>query len=77
MKRKQLRFGNGFKVIFGNVRSQAAQMVIAPGEAEGGPNNRHRGADQLSCRARVLPIEGTPLPIPINRMGDASQRPSR
>lgn len=42
-KRKQLRFGEGFKVIFGNIRSQAAQMVIAPGDAEGGPRNRHRG----------------------------------
>ena len=46
MKLKQLRFGQGFKVIFGNPRSQAAQMVIAPGAAEGGPKNRHRGADQ-------------------------------
>src|SRR5579859_8249112 len=46
MKRKQLRFGEGFKVIFGNARSQVAQMVIAPGGSEGGPKNRHRGADQ-------------------------------
>jgi mannose-6-phosphate isomerase-like protein (cupin superfamily) len=46
MKRKQLRFGRGFTVIFGNTRSQAAQMVIEPGKAEGGPRNRHRGADQ-------------------------------
>jgi mannose-6-phosphate isomerase-like protein (cupin superfamily) len=46
MKRKQLQFGQGFKVIFGNPRSQAAQMVIAPGKSEGGPRNRHRGADQ-------------------------------
>lgn len=46
MKRKQLRFGLGFNVILGNARSQAAQMVIAPGGAEGGPRNRHRGADQ-------------------------------
>lgn len=46
MKRKQLRFGQGFKVILGNARSQAAEMVIAPGDAEGGPRNRHRGADQ-------------------------------
>jgi mannose-6-phosphate isomerase-like protein (cupin superfamily) len=46
MKRQQLRFGEGFKVISGNRRSQAAQMVIAPGDAEGGPGNRHRGADQ-------------------------------
>ena len=46
MKRKQLRFGKGFNAIFGNAHSQAAQMVIEPGKAEGGPRNRHRGADQ-------------------------------
>jgi len=46
MKRKQLRFGNGFKVLMGNRRVQAAQMVIAPGESEGGPQNRHQGSDQ-------------------------------
>jgi mannose-6-phosphate isomerase-like protein (cupin superfamily) len=32
--------------MLGNRRSQAAQMVISPGGAEGGPTNRHRGADQ-------------------------------
>ena len=46
MKRKQLRFGRGFRVAIGNRRSQAAEMVIAPGKAEGDPDNRHRGADQ-------------------------------
>lgn len=46
MKRKQLRFGKGFRVACGNARSQAAEMVIAPGDGEGGPRNRHRGADQ-------------------------------
>lgn len=46
MKRKTLRFGKGFKVVMGNARGQAAQMLIAPGDAEGGPGNRHRGADQ-------------------------------
>lgn len=46
MKSKQLRFGKGFRVMLGNRRSQAAQMVINPGGAEGGPGNRHRGADQ-------------------------------
>ena len=46
MKRKQLRFGRGFRVAFGNKRAQAAEMVIAPGKAEGDPDNRHRGADQ-------------------------------
>lgn len=46
MKRKNLRFGKGFRVAIGNRRSQAAEMVIAPGDAEGGPQNRHKGADQ-------------------------------
>ena len=46
MKEKSLRFGKGFRVAFGNRRSQAAEMVIAPGDSEGDPNNRHRGADQ-------------------------------
>ncbi len=30
----------------GNTRSQAAEMVLAPGESEGDERNRHRGADQ-------------------------------
>jgi mannose-6-phosphate isomerase-like protein (cupin superfamily) len=46
MKRKHLRFGEGFRVAIGNRRSQAAAMVLAPGDCEGGPRNRHRGADQ-------------------------------
>jgi mannose-6-phosphate isomerase-like protein (cupin superfamily) len=46
MKRKHLRFGKGFRVSTGNRRSQAAEMVLAPGDSEGGPDNRHRGADQ-------------------------------
>lgn len=46
VKRKHIRFGKGFKVLMGNQRAQAAQMTIAPGDSEGGPTNRHRGADQ-------------------------------
>ena len=46
MKRKTLRFGKGFNVVLGNRRSQAAQMVIAPGKSEGNATNRHDGADQ-------------------------------
>ena len=46
MKHRRLRFGQGFRVAFGNARAQAATMVIAPGKSEGGPGNRHRGADQ-------------------------------
>jgi mannose-6-phosphate isomerase-like protein (cupin superfamily) len=46
MKKKHLRFGSGFRVAVGNSRSQAAEMVLAPGDSEGGPDNRHRGSDQ-------------------------------
>ena len=46
MKKALARFGNGFKVLIGNRRSQAATMTIEPGDCEGGPDNRHRGADQ-------------------------------
>jgi len=46
MQAKSLAFELGFRVAMGNDRSQAAEMVIAPGHAEGGSENRHRGADQ-------------------------------
>ncbi len=46
MRHKLLRFGSGFKVAISNKRSQAAQMTLAPGAVEGGPDNWHSGADQ-------------------------------
>jgi mannose-6-phosphate isomerase-like protein (cupin superfamily) len=46
MRSKRLKFGEGFRVAFEVRRAQAAEMVIAPGDSEGGPDNRHRGADQ-------------------------------
>lgn len=46
MKHKSLRFGEGFRVIFGNRRGQAAEMTLAVGDSEGGADNRHRGSDQ-------------------------------
>jgi mannose-6-phosphate isomerase-like protein (cupin superfamily) len=46
MRHTHLRFGRGFRVAIGNRRSQAAQMTLEPGATEGGPDNRHRGADQ-------------------------------
>jgi mannose-6-phosphate isomerase-like protein (cupin superfamily) len=46
MRLKRLRLRVGFRVHPGNTRSQCAEMVIAPGDAEGDPRNRHRGADQ-------------------------------
>ena len=46
MRHKRVQFGKGFRVLFGNKRSQAAQMTLEPGQTEGGPDNQHRGADQ-------------------------------
>ena len=46
MKHKILRFGKGFRVVLGNRRSQAAQMVLTPGKSEGSAKNRHYAADQ-------------------------------
>lgn len=54
MKRKALRFQPGFRVTLGNRRSQSATMVVRPGKSEGGPDNRHRGADQW-----LYVVEGT------------------
>lgn len=46
MKSRHLRMGIGFLPLFQAHGVQAAQMVIPPGGREGGPDNRHRGADQ-------------------------------
>jgi mannose-6-phosphate isomerase-like protein (cupin superfamily) len=46
MPRKKLGFGQGFRVCLQNRWAQAATMVLAPGDTEGGPDNRHRGSDQ-------------------------------
>jgi len=46
MRRKQVRWSRGFRVAASNRRSQAATMVLDPGQSEGGTDNRHRGADQ-------------------------------
>jgi len=54
MKLKKLRFKEGFRVINANRKSQAAEMVIPPGDAEGDPSNKHRGADQW-----LYVVEGT------------------
>ncbi|MDB5335803.1 MAG: Cupin 2 conserved barrel domain protein [Planctomycetaceae bacterium] len=58
MKRKTLHFGEGFRLAIGNDKSQAAEMVLASGDTEGGPDNRHRGSDQW-----MLVAEGEGLAI--------------
>jgi mannose-6-phosphate isomerase-like protein (cupin superfamily) len=46
MKSFELHSAPGFHVLGGTERSQAATMVLAPGETEGGPDNEHKGSDQ-------------------------------
>lgn len=52
--RKQLTFRTGFHVAVTHGKFQIATMNLAPGGKEGGPDNRHKGADQW-----LLVIEGT------------------
>lgn len=58
MKHRHLDFTGDFSVELGNDRSQAAVMVLAPGERAGGPDNRHRGSDQWLY---VVSGEGTAI----------------
>ena len=46
MQSRRVSFRKGFDVLLENPRAQVAQMTIAPGGSEGGPDNNHRGADQ-------------------------------
>jgi hypothetical protein len=46
MNQKVLRFVKGFRVAFGNKRSQAAEMGLGVDDSEGGPDNRHGRSDQ-------------------------------
>ena len=66
MQLKQLQFTADFEIVAGNSQSQAAVMVIKPGDAEGGPGNRHRGADQwlyVMDGEGEARIEGKPHPL--------------
>lgn len=46
MKHESLQFKEDFRVVFQLRELQAAEMTLHPGDQEGGPDNRHRGADQ-------------------------------
>jgi mannose-6-phosphate isomerase-like protein (cupin superfamily) len=71
MKSKQLRFGRGFRVAFDVRKAQAAEMVLEPGGREGGPDNRHRGADQwlfVISGSGVATVEGVRVPLKAGRL---------
>lgn len=74
MRMARLGFEASFKVAFTAGHAQAAEMTIATGASEGGPDNRHAGADQwlyvvygrgeATIEGRQLPLEaGTLLVI--------------
>ncbi len=46
MKRQQLSFEDGFRVVERAEGSQAATMTLAPGTSTGGPENTHDASDQ-------------------------------
>lgn len=46
MRTMTLGFETGFRVAAEVREAQAAEMVLEPGDCEGGPDNHHRGADQ-------------------------------
>lgn len=54
MRRMKIESGKGFHVIANTERSQAAAMVLSPGDATGGPDNRHEKSDQW-----LMVISGT------------------
>jgi mannose-6-phosphate isomerase-like protein (cupin superfamily) len=68
MKHRQLALRRGFRIVLGNRHSQAAEMVLAPGSVEGGPRNRHRGADQW-----LYVVDGTGTAL-VNRRNIALRR---
>ena len=46
MQKRSLDPTEDFTVVAETARSQAATMVLAPGESTGGPDNRHARSDQ-------------------------------
>ena len=58
MKHKTLSLQSEFEVAFASRQVQAAEMTLAPGSNTGGPDNRHRGADQW-----MYVVSGTGLAI--------------
>lgn len=66
MQHQQLDFPEGFRIAIDSRNAQAAVMVIAAGEAEGGPRNRHRGADQwlyVVAGEGEARVEGKAIPL--------------
>jgi mannose-6-phosphate isomerase-like protein (cupin superfamily) len=66
MKHKQLSLEPGFRPAFVVNSVQAAEMTIEPGDKEGGPDNRHHGAEQwlyVVAGSGVATVEGQATPL--------------
>lgn len=66
MKQITIAAEEGFAVLATTSRSQAASMVLVPGESTGGPDNRHAGSDQwlfvIAGRGSAQ-VEGQRIPL--------------
>lgn len=61
MRHLEISSEGGFRVVAGTDRSQAATMVLDPGESTGGPNNHHEDSDQwlyVQSGAGVAVVDG-------------------
>src|SRR5579859_2453588 len=63
MKHAHLMFKSEFRIALESSQSQIAEMTLQPGDTEGGPHNRHKGADQwlfvISGRGKAV-VNGKP-----------------
>lgn len=57
MRRANVTYPKGFKVLIGDDRSQAATIVIEPGKQEGSADNRHHGCDQCLLRLDRIKLQ--------------------
>lgn len=66
MKQAKTDTTEGFRILAGNHRAQAAKMVLAPEESTGGPGNKHENSDQwlyvISGEGKAI-IGGTDVSI--------------
>ena len=66
MKHRLLSLKSDFDVAFVVRKVQAAEMTLAPGSNTGGPDNRHRGADQwmyVVSGAGMAIVDGVQQPL--------------
>ena len=58
MKSKTCKLTEGFRIAFDHAGLQAAEMVIAPGHKEGGPDNRPAYTQSGTLKAAGKPAGG-------------------